>query len=56
MSIPDKRRQKRILKGNRKTAKEMEQAVQETVQQIDTEERRRVAQQIINRAMDFLVK
>jgi hypothetical protein len=56
MSVPDKRRQKRLLKGNRKTAKEMEKVVQETVQQIDVEERRRAAQAIIDRVMRSLVQ
>ncbi len=56
MGHHDERRQKRVRKSIRKTEKEMEKAAQEVVQQVDVEERRRAAQAIINRAMDFLLR
>jgi hypothetical protein len=56
MGHNDIRRQKRVLKSIRKTKKEMVETTQEVVQQIDIEERRKAAQAIINRAMDFLLR
>jgi hypothetical protein len=56
MGTPDKRRQKRLVKGNRKTTKEMKKAVETVVQQVDIEERRRAAQTIIDRVMRSLVQ
>lgn len=56
MGINDERRQKRVRKANRKAKKEMAKATQKVVERIDTEERRRKAQAIINRVIDSLLK
>jgi hypothetical protein len=56
MGYHDERRQKRVRKAIRKTKKEMVEATEKVVEQIDMEERRRAAQVIINRVMDSLLR
>lgn len=51
MGVNDERRKKRLRKGNRKIKKAITKATQELVHRIDTEERRKVAQAIIDQAM-----
>ena len=56
MGHHDERRQKRVRKAIRKTKKEMVEATEKVVEQIDMEERRRAAQVLINRVMDALLR
>lgn len=56
MGHNDERKQKRVRKAIQKTEKEMAEATEKVVEQIDVEERRRAAQAIINRVMDSLLK
>jgi hypothetical protein len=45
----DKRRKKRIKKGNKQSIKEMQVAVEKVVSEVDTLERKETAEKILNK-------